>query len=214
MRKLFLTALSLVTAVSVVQGQIDYHDISDFVFVPANSDLSFDLETGTFTFDNPAAGRDVGFGFAFNLSEWLYMSDNGENWSLASSSGAVRRFSFGEALDFSQTTTGWLQADNPGDTGTWSGSAAGVTYYLALRNITDSKDAWIGVEYDDLGDKFTIQSFAIAPISENMTAGETSPVPEPAETGAVVATLMAGAMIWRKRRQQVAAAPAAQLSAA
>ncbi len=148
----------------------------------------------------------MGFGFAFGGPEALFISGNANiPWNLAlTSEGKARRFSFGDTLDFSMSAPGWKEADNVNNNSTWSGSEAGQTYYLALQNPTLSKDAWIALEYDDLGDKLTILSWAVAPSSMNMTAGQT-PVPEPAETAAVMALLAAGAAVWRKRRQKVAA---------
>lgn len=162
------------------------------------SELYIDLETGAF---GSTAGSvpdfDVRVYFEAYEAETPAIQMSG-TWDLAfQSPGYALRYSFGDTLSFGTVSNlGYLEYYGGGP---WQGGTGGDVDYVAFRSAGTSRNAWMGIVYDDAGDTLTVQSFATAPDSVPLTAG--AAIPEPAEAGALMALLAGSAAVYNRRRK-------------
>jgi hypothetical protein len=122
------------------------------------------------------------------------------NYAAAGSPTYLTKYNLGAALDFTSSATGAPYFENNG-TGNWVDDTAGDVGYVALRNTTTSKEAWLAIDYNDAANTLKLISFAVADASDDMVAGQ---VPEPAETGALMALAAGSAALYRSRKKKLA----------
>ena len=194
MKKTLLTTAAATVAVPLAQGAITFHDLGDQTITPGVS-LYIDMDSGTSS-GSSFAGYD--FYIFFENNETLDIFDVSD-WKSARTGAYTTRLSYGDSLAFSYFgNAGYLEN---ADTGYWQGDTGTETAYIAAQNISDLRKAWIGVRYDDENHSLVVESFAVGSDSDTLTAGMGAPVPEPAETAAVMALLAGGAAAFHRRRK-------------
>ena len=210
MKKLLVSAAAISSALSTARGQITYVDPSPDAGISPGQSLYFDFDNGTYSTSSSLTGWDARIRtywasyYDYNVGSDIYRDESyaaGRNgWEFAQTMGYASRLSAGASLAFSDGVD-WVFLETYNN-GPWANDTGADTVFLGLKNDSSSMQAWIGVRYHDAADRFTLESFAIAPSSTGMTAGMVSAVPEPMETAAVMALLAGGAAAYHRRRQE------------
>ena len=199
MKKLVLSASAASTLVPAALGQ--HYDIADQVLATGSSSLYIDFDAGTFS-STAFAASDIRVYFGAGNLEFPAVNPDG-NWGVAvnSSGGSyTRRYNYGASLDFTFTKTVNSSILEVFGTGEWEAQTGASTSYLGVKNLTDQREVWIGIRYNDAANSMTIESFAVAPGAANMSAGQVA-IPEPAEAGALMALLAGSAAVYQRRRK-------------
>lgn len=201
MKKLIISASAASTVVPAVLGQ--HYDIADQVLATGSSSLYIDFDAGTFSSTSFAAS-DLRLYFGSGILDFPAANPEGD-WGVAvnSSGGSyTRRYSYGASMDFSFTKTINSSILEVFGTGEWEGQDGSVTSYLGLKNVADQREVWVGIRYNDAANTLTVESFAVAPGTADMLAGEIpAAIPEPAEAGAVMALLAGSVAVFHRRRK-------------
>lgn len=200
MKKTLLATAAVTVSATVpgVQAQVAHHQINQ-VITGGAGELFIDLDTGAFS-NTFFSGSDFRFYFTSGNTE-RPQSVNGY-WETAQSGGYAARYTFGAALGLtSMSSRGYL--DENGD-GNWDGDTGASTAYLGIRNWQNNREGWVGIRYNDTANTINVESFAWGQPSDNLTAGQV-PVPEPAETAAVMALLAGSAALYHRRRRLTSA---------
>jgi hypothetical protein len=199
MKKTLLTAAAVSATIPMARAQVAYHEINQVITGGAGQ-LFIDLDTGTFA-NTFFSGSDFRFYFTSGNTE-NPQSVNGL-WETAQSGGYAARYTSGAAMALTSMSSRGYFEYNYEDThsGNWQGDTGAATAYLGIKNWQDLREGWVGIRYNDAANTITVESFAWGQPSDNLTAGQV-PVPEPAETAAVMALLAGSAALYHRRRQQ------------
>lgn len=198
MKKLFSNVAIAVGVAPLAEGAITHYQISDQVLTPGDT-LFIDFDNGAIQLNGTLPGAaDIKLRFV-NSSYQYINTQNASFWRVAADGSYFSvRYAYGAAMNLASVENlGYLEFEGGGN---WVGDTGATTAYLGLRDINDSREAWIGIRFNDAGDTITVTDFAVAPGADNMTAGLT-PVPEPAATGAVMALLAGCAGLYHRRRE-------------
>ena len=191
--KLLAAAAVSASLTPSARAAISYFNIEDQVLTPDNT-LFFDFDNGLFQL-NGGIPPEADVKIRFPTTEYQYINfQNNSDWRIADNGSYYSiRYLQGAAMDFnSLQMSAYIEFENSGP---WDGDT-GVKAYLGLRNTVDNREAWIGLLYNDALSSLTITDFAVAPGTDNLTAGA---VPEPMETGILMALLAGGAALYRRR---------------
>lgn len=121
----------------------------------------------------------------------------GNSWQVQYSGGYVERLDLNETLGGSFTTSAYLKDHTSGE---WYNDAAGTIGYISILNSSTGVSGWIGIDYDDVANTITLDSYAIGTAGEITLAG----VPEPSQTAAIGALLAGSAVLYSRRRRKTA----------
>ena len=201
MKHLVKKSLAVSSAVApLAHGLIVPTDVN--ITIGQTERLFIDFSTGeTSTVSGSVTMQDASLGFEGSNSEKPELSFISTDYAAASSGGTnfVARYNFGETLDFSTPSNTSPLFEDAGD-GPWINDTAGNVGYAALQNTATSKEMWLAIDYDDTANTLKLISFAFADTADDIVAGQ---VPEPAETGALMA-LAAGSVALYRRRKRLA----------
>jgi hypothetical protein len=202
MKHLVKKSLAVSSAVApLAHGLIVPTDVN--ITIGQTERLFIDFSTGeTSTMSGSVTSQDASLGFGSN-SEKPELSFINTDYVAASSGGTqyVARYNFGETLDFLNNTSNTSPYFEFTGSGPWKDDTAGNVGYAALQNTATSKEMWLAIDYDDTANTLKLISFAFANNTDNVTAGQ---VPEPAETGALMALAAGSVALYRSRKKRLA----------
>jgi hypothetical protein len=202
MKHLVKKSLAVSSAVApLAHGLIVPTDVN--ITIGQTERLFIDFSTGeTSTMSGSVTSQDASLGFDSN-SEKPELSFINTDYVAASSGGTqyVARYNFGETLDFLNNTSITSPHFEFAGIGPWKDDTAGNVGYAALQNTATSKEMWLAIDYDDTANTLKLISFAFANNTDNVTAGQ---VPEPAETGALMALAAGSVALYRSRKKRLA----------
>jgi hypothetical protein len=202
MKHLVKKSLAVSSAVApLAHGLIVPTDVN--ITIGQTERLFIDFSTGeTSTVSGSVTMQDASLGFEGSNSEKPELSFINTDYVAASSGGTqyVARYNFGETLDFLNNTSNTSPYFEFTGSGPWKDDTAGNVGYAALQNTATSKEMWLAIDYDDTANTLKLISFAFADTADDIVAGQ---VPEPAETGALMA-LAAGSVALYRRRKRLA----------
>ncbi len=160
----------------------------------------------------------------FDLGEdgsgaWSSSSIPGADFNFQNSGGAVYSYAVGTPvprMNVSGIYSVKMASGAPVDSGitTWQPDCTvaytghgnfpkdGTHGYLGLRvepTVSAFKYGWAEISYNVDG-SLTLYGFAVQTDGTSINTGQTSAVPEPAETGLVAALLAGGVAVWRRRQ--------------
>ena len=198
MKKLLLGAAAVSASISAAKAQINYVDIPDQTLASGEG-IYFDFDGGTAS-SFLTAYSDFRIYFGGGDTVRAETAVYGGVWQVATSVSRAARYVYGASLAFSglQSSAEFTY----GTAGQWVDDPGTDTAFLAVQNATDFRKVWIGVKFSDADNEVTVESFGVAPQSVALKAGEgMAPVPEPAETAAVMALLAGAAAMYRRRQR-------------
>lgn len=179
-------------------AQVFVYDIPDQSIGLGSGTLLFDLDTGNYAI-NSLSGSDGSIVFTSvygDNPEKPYFSTS-NNWTAMSSDGYISRLAFGDDIDGATGSMGAYLENN--GSGNWANDGAGVAY-VGMTNATTSQEAWLEIDYNDANNLLTLTRFAVGAAGQELTAGQTTAVPEPSKTAVLMALLAGSAALHRRRR--------------
>ena len=179
------------------------------VIVPTNVDtminlgetLFIDFSTGEASTDNELVTMADGWlTFGVGHSEKPLLQFSNADYQASTNGNYVARYDFGAALNFDTTriNSSYFEFNRNGP---WNADTAGNVGYAALQNTATSKEMWLAIDYVDTAKTLKLISFAFADTADDIVAGQ---VPEPAETGALMALAAGSVALYRSRKNRLA----------
>lgn len=200
MKHLLKKSLAVSSAVApLAHGLIVPTDVN--ITIGQTERLFIDFSTGeTSTVSGSVTATDaiLSFGEGFFAAK-PRLSFSNADYQASADGNYVARYDFGAALNFDTTVINNSDFGYNSE-GPWHDDTAGNVGYAALQNTATSKEMWLAIDYDDPAKTLKLISFAFADTADDIVAGQ---VPEPAETGALMA-LAAGSVALYRRRKRLA----------
>jgi len=202
MKHLLKKSLAVSSAVApLAHGLIVPTDVN--ITIGQTERLFIDFSTGeTSTVSDSVTMQDASLGFEAQSSEKPQLSFINTNYTAASYGGStfVAKYNFGDGFDFSVPSYTTISNFENEGSGNWFNDTAGDIGYAALQNTSTDKEIWLAIDYDDTANTLKLISFAYADNADNVTAGQ---VPEPAETGALMALAAGSVALYRGRQKRL-----------
>lgn len=228
MKRFLLTTTTVSAVVPVACAQVGYHEINQTIRATGSPrEIYIDLDTGAFS-NSTFSGAELSFAFIGAGTEKLKSISTGGWYVAAGSPSSDPRYAYDSmAKHFGTGDSGSVVVSVPRNSGYLENPDATTAFYkgywdyfeplpgfLALEN-SDGRKAWVRLDYNDTGhatpsrnNTLDVISFNVGSSGYDLHFGEVTPtpVPEPAETAALMALVAGGVAVYHRRRKVKAAA--------